>query len=311
MSGSGTRTRGLESAEQAELYRRWMISAALTSAEAEGLHSVTVARVTAGARVSRKVFYDTFSDVEDCIHAALELLLESAAARIAAAYGSRENWRDGVRAALEVLFALADRHRGLARVCVLESLAGGPRLRALRRRALTSAGEAIERAALGAGARRPSPLTAEALPGAIAELLHARLEAGGPEPLSELTAPCMAIIVLPYLGARAAREELARRPGSADGLHECALPPRRTPAGSGLRVTYRTVRVLSAIAEHPGACNRAIARRAGISDQGQTSKLLKRLAARRLIENTASDHSANAWWLTDLGREFVAQLGAR
>ena len=41
-----------------------------------------------------------------------------------------------------------------------------------------------------------------------------------------------------------------------------------------MRLTYRTVRVLGAVGEHPGASNREIAERAGISDQGQISKLL-------------------------------------
>jgi len=56
-----------------------------------------------------------------------------------------------------------------------------------------------------------------------------------------------------------------------------------------MRLTDRTVRVLAAIAAiaaQPGLSNRQISQRAGITDQGQISKLLSRLAGLQLIENT-------------------------
>ena len=79
----------------------------------------------------------------------------------------------------------------------------------------------------------------------------------------------------------------------------------------GIRSTYRTGRVLSAIAANPGASNRAVADAAGIADQGQASRLLKRLAALGLIENTARDGKlgeANAWQLTARGVEVESAL---
>ena len=53
-----------------------------------------------------------------------------------------------------------------------------------------------------------------------------------------------------------------------------------------MRLTYRTVRVLSVIGEAPGASNREVAEGSGIADQGQISKLLARLERLQLIENT-------------------------
>jgi DNA-binding MarR family transcriptional regulator len=85
---------------------------------------------------------------------------------------------------------------------------------------------------------------------------------------------------------------------------------------AGVRSTYRTARVLSAIAANPGASNRAVAAAAGILDEGQASKLLKRLAGLGLIENMAQDREpggANAWRLTAQGEEalrgFEGRLG--
>jgi DNA-binding MarR family transcriptional regulator len=73
-------------------------------------------------------------------------------------------------------------------------------------------------------------------------------------------------------------------------------------------LTYRTARVLAAIAEQPGASNRQIAAAAGISDEGQISRLLKRLQNLGLIENTGLGHTKgkpNAWRPTAKGDEVV------
>ena len=56
-----------------------------------------------------------------------------------------------------------------------------------------------------------------------------------------------------------------------------------------MRLTYRTVRVLLAIAQHPGASNRQIGEDAGVHDQGQISKLLTRLHKLGLVDNIAGE----------------------
>jgi len=66
--------------------------------------------------------------------------------------------------------------------------------------------------------------------------------------------------------------------------------------------------VLAAIAQHPGASNREIAEVAGVTDQGQISKLLSRLAGLDLIENHGYGQekgAANAWRLTARGTQVV------
>jgi hypothetical protein len=87
-----------------------------------------------------------------------------------------------------------------------------------------------------------------------------------------------------------------------------------------IQITYRTGRVLVAIGDwapaHRGShpSNRAVANEAGIGDEGQASKLLKRLAARGLIENTGETHppgGANAWRLTPGGEEVLRSMRSR
>jgi DNA-binding IclR family transcriptional regulator len=74
-----------------------------------------------------------------------------------------------------------------------------------------------------------------------------------------------------------------------------------------VRITYRTTRVLDVIAAQPGLSNSEVAKRAGISDQGQVSKLLARLKRLGLIENTGGGQAkgaANSWALTRKGKEL-------
>lgn len=78
-----------------------------------------------------------------------------------------------------------------------------------------------------------------------------------------------------------------------------------------MRLTYRTMRVLQAVAATPGGSNRHIADGSGITDQGQISKLLARLHGLRLIENTglpATRGTPNSWVLTNRGWEVQAAL---
>ncbi|MHB1858851.1 MAG: MarR family transcriptional regulator [Solirubrobacteraceae bacterium] len=80
--------------------------------------------------------------------------------------------------------------------------------------------------------------------------------------------------------------------------------------GIEMRLTYRTMRVLLAIGEHPGASNRGIAEHSGTKDEGQMSRLLGRLQDHTLIENAGEGKprgAANAWRLTERG-EAVQRL---
>jgi DNA-binding MarR family transcriptional regulator len=78
-----------------------------------------------------------------------------------------------------------------------------------------------------------------------------------------------------------------------------------------MRLTYRTLMVLGAVAAEPGASNRRIADTAGVHDQGQISKLLGRLEKLELIHNNGNGQpkgEPNAWTLTPRGREVQQVL---
>jgi AcrR family transcriptional regulator len=83
-------------------------------------------------------------------------------------------------------------------------------------------------------------------------------------------------------------------------------------AGSGaMRITALTHEVLAAVANLSGGdsspSNRDLARAAGVKDEGQISKLLARLQAHGLLENTGGHSAAgNAWRLTPSGEELLS-----
>jgi AcrR family transcriptional regulator len=307
-----------------------------------GYGGMSVARVTDRAGVSRRTFYEQFEDREACFLALFDEALERAGkvARDAAATTpatGRGGWRGRIRAGLSALIALVEEEPEVGSLLIVDALGGGPRVLERRARALEAVRDVIDegRAESRKGSDAP-PLTAEGVVGAVLSVVHARLleEAAGDRTngasrgsshasirarrLSELINPLMAMIVLPYLGQAAAAKELeapmtaaaVRRPARRRAAAQSLRDPLR---GLEMRLTYRTLLVLSAIAERPGASNRQIADVAGVHDQGQISKLLGRLERLGLIANGGAGQAkgeANSWGLTRKGCEVEAALSA-
>jgi AcrR family transcriptional regulator len=268
------------------------------------MHSVTVKDVAARAGVSRAKFTEQFPDLEDCFLAAFELGVRRGRSALASAYSGQPTWVDGVRAALAAFLELLDEEPALARLWIVYSLGGGPRVQ--RRRAAVSAVlcEFVDRGRREGLARvEPAALTAEGVVGAVLAILQARLLAPEPEPLSGLLGQLMSLILLPYMGGTVAKRELGR---VAPRESAAATSGRSAVEGIGMRLTHRTACVLNAIAEHPGASNREVANLAGIVDQGQISKLLSRLEGLGLIVNVGQGGfrgAPNAWTLTPRGEQ--------
>jgi hypothetical protein len=142
-------------------------------------------------------------------------------------------------------------------------------------------------------------LTAELVVGGIVSVLRTRTRGGTHEPLVELAPSLMAFVMAQYPGSSA---NLNEEP-TADA-HSAESQLQRLP----VRVTYRTTRVLDAIGDSPGLSNRDIADAAGLTDEGQTSRLLRRLEQRGLVQNVGVGHAyggANAWLLTPYGQRVL------
>jgi AcrR family transcriptional regulator len=275
--------------------------------------NVTVAHIVERSGVSRRTFYEVFEDRDDCFLAAFDDALARASDYVLPAYRTAGTWRERIRAGLKALLEFLDDEPNRGRLLIAEALAAGPAALQRRQQVLTKIVAAIDegRAEARNGAE-PSQLTAEGVVGAVLSVIHSRVLEGSGEALSPLAGELMAMIVLPYAGPAASRRELARRsPSRAIARSPGCYEPL---ADIGMRMTYRTVCVLTALGSNPGASNRQVADAAGISDPGQISKLLTRLNHLGLIAKTAGEHARgepNAWRLTAKGEEIERAIASQ
>jgi AcrR family transcriptional regulator len=292
-----------------EMQRRRLLLAICELLADGGIESASVGRICKRAGVSRRTFYEVFDDREECLLAAVDEAIERIASEAVPAFRSQSRWASGVRGALTALLEHLDSHPGVARMCVVETLRAGPAVLARRRRALAALVAAVDEGrAASRGANDALPLTAEGVVGGALAVVHARLLEYDHAPLVELVNPLTGMIVNPYLGATIARRELERPvPKCAEPALAAGDPFR----GLSIRFTYRTARVLATIAEEPDASNRAVADGSGTVDEGQMSRLLRRLETAGLIENRGEGHGRgepNAWRLTERGQAIHATL---
>jgi AcrR family transcriptional regulator/DNA-binding MarR family transcriptional regulator len=322
-----------------EVQRARLLSAAARIVGEQGYESMSVARIVSGAGVSRRTFYEQFEGREDCFLALFDAALARMRTLVGDAVAGHDSWSESLRAGLSALLGVLDEEPGLALLLVVDALGAGPRVLERRARTLNELGRAIDRGRHEPGVGQEVPeLTAEGVVGAVFGVIHARLLEQDARPLLPngssrsaghsrstehsrsliaLLNPLMGMIVLPYLGHVAAAQELVRPVPKATRSSKRSRA-RQSPAVDPLadldmRLTYRTLRVLTAIAANPGASNRQVADAAGVNDQGQISKLLARLERFALITNTGNGHpkgEANAWTLTPRGKDINTTIQA-
>jgi AcrR family transcriptional regulator/DNA-binding MarR family transcriptional regulator len=296
-----------------EMQRRRLLLGMSEVLAEHGYEEASIGRVCKRAGVSRRTFYEIFHDRDECLLAAFDTAVERIAEPVLAAWQDG-SWRERVRGALTVLLEQLDADPAAARVCVVETLKGGPSVMEHRARIVSILVDAIEQGrGTAKSASEPPPLAGQGAVGGALSVLHTRLSQAPPSgpspPLSELTGALMAMIVHPYLGSAAARRELERPAPKAAGAHNGSI---KDPFKDlSIRFTYRTARVLATIAANAGASNRFVADSSGVSDDGQMSRLLTRLERAGLIENGGQGRikgEANAWTLTERGEAVQAAL---
>jgi AcrR family transcriptional regulator len=291
------------------------MAAAMSARGADG-GSVTVVEAIARSGISSEAFYEEFADREACLLAAFELAVQRARQPVLAAYDAEPRWLDAIKAGLAVLLRFLDDEPALGRLLIVYSMSGGEQLLRRRVELLRVLADVVDRGRQEGPPDRqqPAAVIGEGVVGAVIAVLHNRLLSDEHEPVIELFGSLVSIIVLPYLGAGVARRELARPapPARTTGAGIGSKGASSLGDGGGIRLTYRTARVLSAIADYPGASNREIADRAGIIDQGQISKLLGRLRAASLIETLGDARTTrgapNSWRLTARGESLLGSI---
>ena len=191
-----------------EIQRVRMVTALVEIVGERGLAGVTVAHVVTRSGVSRRTFYELFADREDCLLAAFDQAVETAAQRVLPAFNTAQTWTERIRAGLTELLAFLEEQPGIGRLLLVEMLAAGPVALERRARIVAALVDAVDGGgrALRAG---PAPsadttvtrVTAEGVVGAVLGVLHTRLVGGDSGSTTDLLGALMAIVVLPYGGA--------------------------------------------------------------------------------------------------------------
>jgi AcrR family transcriptional regulator len=198
---------GLPRAYVAENQRERLLNGVVEAVAEHGYEATTITRIAEAARISRRTFYEYFTDKEDCFLAAYAMIDAHVRDSMLAAPGASDPWPERIRARLAALLDVLSRDPAVARCYLVEPLAAGGEVAAHYRDAMQLLAETL----------RPEPeppshdieVRDQALIGGVATLIVRRLNAGAADRLPELLPDLVELVLAPYLG-RAQAQRLAR-----------------------------------------------------------------------------------------------------
>jgi AcrR family transcriptional regulator len=191
--------------------RERILDAVLQAAGGCGYAAMRIEDVIAIAGVSRRTFYDHFANKEDAFLASYDLVLDQLLTGVSTASSAGQTWTSRVRRGLAAFLNLLAAEPVLARVCVVEALAAGPRALERRTRAMHAfqellmppPGEALAHA-------RASPVAVEAIVGGIYEVVYSRVTSDRTQELPTLLPSLLHTALLPFVGLEIADAEYQR-----------------------------------------------------------------------------------------------------
>ncbi len=173
---------------------------------ARGFAATTVEAVTAQAGVSRRTFYDLFTDKEDCFISAYDVTADRLLGEVSEAYEAGEQeWPQRLAAGLRALIDLFAAEPTIARLMIVEVLAAGRPALQHRDAALARFAAFFEdgRTELPAG-MEGQELLAQAVIGGLYEAFYTYILDGQAERLPELMPDLLYCALVPYVGHAAA-----------------------------------------------------------------------------------------------------------
>ncbi len=179
-----------------------------------GYVNTSVEDIIVSAGVSRRTFYDNFRDKEDAFLAAYDGIVGSLTSHMHDAFAAADSFASRVRDSLAAFLAFLAREPRLAKFCIVEVFAAGPKAVERRRAVMRAFAQLIRTAAedYGDSSRRPPDLTADAIVGGVYEVVYSRVVAGESANVYELQQDLAYSIMVPYLGRVAAAREAATPP---------------------------------------------------------------------------------------------------
>jgi AcrR family transcriptional regulator len=164
-----------------------MIDATIDVVGEKGYAELTVSDVIKRAGVSRRAFYEHFSNREECFLATYDAITAESAAAVASSFGSGTSFPGGAQGAIEAIFQRALRRPDAVRVLLVEIGAAGPE-GITRREQVGATYEALlrERLGLPPGTGPIANPVLRGVIGGIGAVLYSHVQNGRSKQLLEL-----------------------------------------------------------------------------------------------------------------------------
>jgi AcrR family transcriptional regulator len=189
--------------------QRERILAAVADTVAEkGYMSLTVEDVVRRSGVSRRTFYDQFSDKRDAFFAAYDAVVEQCMIVSAEAFASSTYWPEQVRYGAQAFFGFLANDFAFTRMSVMEIPLAGPEGEA-RHVAARSGFEIFLAPGVEMAGHPIPPMVPKVIGSGIFELAYARVVRGRTDELPGLVPACVYLCMAPYLGQEMAAREAA------------------------------------------------------------------------------------------------------
>jgi AcrR family transcriptional regulator len=168
-----------------------------------GYHDASVTQVVAAAGVSRRTFYNHYSDKAEAFFEVYREVSDFLCAAMREAGEGERGWAAGVVARIDILLETLAANPDLVRFCfAAPPVAGGEAAAAYREFLVGLLAVLVE--GRPQRTRKPAPAAEYGLIGGLAGLLVDAAEEGGSEALAALRAELIELVLTPYLGREAA-----------------------------------------------------------------------------------------------------------
>ncbi|HET7052757.1 MAG TPA: TetR/AcrR family transcriptional regulator [Solirubrobacterales bacterium] len=178
-----------------------------------GFVAADIETVCERADVARAHFDRCFADLEDCFLVLHDETMEELCGRVDAVCGGREAWHDRIWAAGVAAMRFLQEDSIRARFLVVSVNGSGSGAQERRDRIVQRIADFLDGGRGGVAGKRPmSRCTAEIAAGAVYNTILTKVESGSIERGEEFLPELIYLATMPYLGARAAEDELLVQP---------------------------------------------------------------------------------------------------
>jgi AcrR family transcriptional regulator len=193
-----------------ESRRELILAAMIRVVGSKGYKETSVADVIEEAGTSRTTFYKNFEDKHECFLAAYDMLVEQVFAEVVANCNGEQSWLERVENGLATIVELFALDPKLARTAVVEVAAAGADARQRHWNAVARFTEYLEGGRKLANGRELPENISLMSAGAVSGLIFDELLAGRAAQLPALLPDLLFAMLVPYIGPRAAAEEMRR-----------------------------------------------------------------------------------------------------